>query len=97
MIDSKFLKRSKCLFANLKTKEDFVLWLKLLKKTPYFYGLKKKLTNWRDTKNSLSSNSVQKIFDGYKVYRYYMKYSVFMSLYKLFILSLNYIWKKFFL
>ena len=97
MINSKFLKRSKCLFANLKTKEDFVLWLKLLKKTPYFYGLEKKLTNWTDSKNSLSSNSMQKIYDGYKVYRYYMKYSVFMSLYKLFILSLNYIWKKFFL
>tara|TARA_B100000767_G_scaffold274830_1_gene309144 strand:+ start:1222 stop:1968 length:747 start_codon:yes stop_codon:yes gene_type:complete len=81
-------------FPNLKTKEDYVLWLKLSKKGVIFFGLEDNLTNWRKIKNSLSSSVIQKLFDGYKVYRVYLNYSFFTSLLRLFILSVKSILKK---
>ena len=81
-------------FPNLKTKEDYVLWLKLSQKGIRMLGLKKKLTNWRKLNNSLSSSSLQKIIDGYRVYRVYMKYGVIKSLISLFILSKNFFKKN---
>ena len=77
------------LFPNLKTKEDFVLWIKILDKKIPLIAFKKKLTKWKKTKNSLSSNIVQKITDGYKVYKYNMKFGFFKSIYYLLILSIN--------
>ena len=76
-------------FPNLTTKEDFVLWLKILKTGEKLIGINEPLTYWRKSNDSLSSNNFQKIMDGYKVYRKYMKMNIFLSLYYLFILSLN--------
>ena len=76
-------------FSNLKTKEDFVLWLKLLKSGHKIGYLNKDLSKWNKVKNSLSSNSIQKLKDGYKVYNYYMNFNFVKSLYYLLILSLN--------
>ena len=53
-----------CLFANLKTKEDFILWLKILKKNIKIGGLQKNLMCWRKLDNSLSSSVIQKIKDA---------------------------------
>ena len=71
-------------FANLKTKEDFVLWLRILKKNIKIGGLQKNLMCWRKLDNSLSSSVVQKIKDGYRVYNKFMKFNFFKSLYFLF-------------
>ena len=76
-------------FPNLTTKEDFVLWLKILKTGEKLIGINEPLTFWRKSNDSLSSNNFQKIMDGYKVYRKYMKMNIFLSLYYLFLLSLN--------
>jgi teichuronic acid biosynthesis glycosyltransferase TuaG len=76
-------------FPNLKTKEDFVLWLILLKQGNRIYSIAKNLTYWRKTKNSLSSNIYQKIIDGYSVYKDYMKMSIFKSILYLVFLSIN--------
>ena len=81
-------------FPNLKTKEDYVLWLKLSQKGVRMLGLDKKLTYWRKLNNSLSSSSFQKIIDGYRVYRTYMKYGLVKSLISLFVLSINFLKKK---
>ena len=81
------------LFANLKTKEDYALWLKLSKKNLIFYPIKTPLTSWRSLKNSLSSSFLQKMHDGYYVYRVYMKQTLLNSLLSLFILSINYLRK----
>ena len=82
-----------CLFANLKTKEDFVLWLRILKKNIKIGGLQKNLMCWRKLDNSLSSSVLQKIKDGYFVYNKFMKFNFFKSLYFLFLLSLNSLFK----
>ena len=83
-------------FAKLSTKEDYVLWLKLSKKGYKFYGLNQNLASWRLTTNSLSSSSIQKLIDGFRVYNQYMKYNFFKSIYYLFCLSLNFLKKRFY-
>ena len=93
MISKKILKKVK--FPSLKTKEDFVFWLMHLKAGNKIFSLNKCLTYWYKTKGSLSSNFLQKIFDGYRVYRNYMNYSIVKSLICLFILSKNYLLKNF--
>ena len=80
-------------FSNLKTKEDFILWLKILRSGLVIGALDEKLSYWRKTKNSLSSSTLQKLKDGYRVYRIYMNYGPIKSLYFLFCLSLNYLIK----
>jgi teichuronic acid biosynthesis glycosyltransferase TuaG len=84
-----------CKFPNLKTKEDYVLWLKLAQKKIVLRGLNIILTQWRVVNNSLSANSIQKIFDAFSVYNKYMKFNFFKTCQCVFILSLNYIIKKY--
>jgi len=82
-------------FPDLKTKEDFVMWLQILKLFKCnVYGLNKILTKWRKTRNSLSSDSIQKIFDGFKVYNKYLNFNIFKSIYFLLILSINFLRKN---
>lgn len=80
-------------FANLKTKEDFVLWLKLLKSGFEIGSLEEILMTWRKTEGSLSSSIIQKLKDGYKVYNYHMNYNFIKSIYLLINLSINYLKK----
>lgn len=91
MIKKTILKNQ--LFAKLKTKEDYVLWLKLTKKGYKFYALNETLTYWRFLPDSLSSSVFQKLVDGYKVYRIFLKLSVIESLINLMLLSFNYLKK----
>lgn len=81
-------------FCDLKTKEDFVLWLRILKKGIKIFAIDRELMFWRRTRNSLSSSIFQKLFDGYKVYNKYMNFNFFLSVYYLICLSLNYVKKK---
>lgn len=96
MIKKEIFEKKVFKFANLRTKEDYVLWLNLAKNNYIFYSLNKDLTSWRNVENSLSSNTVQKLVDGFKVYKYYLNFTIFKSLYRLLILSLYYLWKKYF-
>ena len=56
-------------FPELKTKEDFVLWLSLAKKSIDLVGFDRPLMFWRQTPNSLSSSILQKLKDAFKVYQ----------------------------
>ena len=94
IIEKKIILKTNAKFPQLVTKEDFVFWLTLLKKNYKFYAFDSNLTNWTDSKNSLSSSITQKLFDGFKVYNYYMKFNIIKSLYYLICLSLNYLKKK---
>ena len=82
-----------CSFAKTRTKEDFVLWLKILKNNYKIVGLDKILTDWRELENSLSSSKFQKLIDGFNVYYKYMNFSFFKSIYYLLCLSINYLKK----
>ena len=94
IIEKKVIVDTKTKFPQLVTKEDFVFWLKLLKKNHKFYAFDNNLTNWTNSKNSLSSSTIQKLFDGFKVYYYYMNFNIIKSIYYLICLSLNYLKKR---
>ena len=86
---------SKIKFANIKTKEDYVLWLKITFNNNKIFALKDNLTKWRKLEDSLSSSRLQKIYDGYLVYRKYMNFSLLKSFIYLMSLSFNYVLKEF--
>ena len=94
IIEKEIIIKTKTKFPQLVTKEDFVFWLTLLKKNYKFYAYDSNLTNWTDSKNSLSSSTIQKLFDGFKVYNHHMNFNIIKSLYYLICLSLNYLKKK---
>ena len=81
-------------FPSIKTKEDFVLWLRILKKKIKIHGLNENLTIWTKSNTSLSSSTIQKLIDGFKVYNKYMKFNFFKSFYYLICLSLIFIIKN---
>ena len=81
-------------FSNLKTKEDYVLWLKFAQDGIEMKGFDQNLSSWRKTKNSLSSSIFQKLIDGYRVYREHLGYGIFKSLFYLIILSINFVLKN---
>lgn len=95
VIMEKNLISKKLKFPNEKTKEDFILWLKILKKKNHFGGLNQTLGSWRITNNSLSSSILQKLVDGFKVYYKHMGYGIFKSSYLLICLSANFLKKKY--
>ena len=94
VLNKKIIKNNRKLFPNLVTKEDFVLWLKISKRGVKFYGINKCLTKWTLTPNSLSKSILQKICDAVRVYKNFQKMSMLKSIYYTFLLSINYIFKK---
>lgn len=84
----------KNLFPNLKTKEDFVVWLKIVKQIKILKGFKETLCSWQNTDNSLSKSTIQKILDAYRVYKFYEKFSTLKSIYLVIILSVRYLIKR---
>ena len=85
---------SKIKFANIKTKEDYVLWLKITFNNNKIFALNDNLTKWRKLEDSLSSSRLQKIYDGYLVYRKYMNFNLLKSFGFLMLLSFNYFLKE---
>ena len=84
----------KNLFVSLRTKEDYVLWLKITLNKNKIFALENCLTRWRKLDDSLSSSKLQKFYDGYLVYRKYMNFSLVKSSVCLFLLSFNYVLKE---
>lgn len=88
IIDKKIINNS-LKFPNLATKEDYVLWLKILKKGYKIGYIEKNLTHWRNLDSSLSSSVIQKLKDGFIVYHHFMKFNLLKSLIYLICLSIN--------
>ena len=85
---------NKIKFANISTKEDYILWLKITLNNNKIFALKNNLTKWRKLDDSLSSSKIQKFYDGYLVYRKYMNFSIIKSFIFLTLLSFNYVLKE---
>ena len=93
MINARLLKKEK--FPNLKTKEDYLLWIKLSKKKIKMLGINETLASWRKTNNSLSSSIIQKLKDAFLVYNHHLKFNFLKSLILVFLLSINSLTKKY--
>ena len=87
MIHKKIL--NKFCFPNLKTQEDFCLWLKLLKQNIKLHHYSKILTSWRKTNNSLSSNTFRKIIDAFKLFYFYQNKNFIFSIFSVIVLAYN--------
>ena len=83
-------------FPNLRTQEDFAVWLKLCRKGIKLRHLSENLSCWRKTENSLSSNTLIKIFDAFKLFYYYEKKNFIFSIYSVIVLSYNKLLKNYF-
>jgi len=80
-------------FAGLKTKEDYVLWLKIAKKGIIFKAINKSLSSWTSRPGSLSSSISQKLIDAFRVYYEYEKLGFRESVKRVLILSFNFLKK----
>jgi len=79
MISKLLIKKN--LFSNLKTKEDYLLWIKLIRHLKNFKSINENLIYWRYLRNSLSSSSFQKIDDAFKLYRNHLNFSFLFSIF----------------
>ena len=86
--------KGKNYFSNFKTKEDYSLWLKIIKKEKELLGINSNLVFWRSIKNSLSDSFFQKLIDGFKIYRISENYSSIVSVYFVIRLALFALLKK---
>ena len=92
MISKSLIKNN--LFSNLKTKEDYLLWLKLIKHIKNFESINKNLVYWRYLENSLSSSNIQKLWDAFNLYRNQLNLNFFFSIFCVFRLSFYALFKK---
>jgi teichuronic acid biosynthesis glycosyltransferase TuaG len=95
MLDRRIVPKK--LFPKIKTKEDYVAWLKICKKNLIAYGQNEILTNWNDDEKSLSKSTIRKIIDAFKVYYVYEKFPLLISIFCVIRLSMNYLKKKYIL
>ena len=78
----------KNLFCKLQTKEDFYLWLQIIKNEKKIFSVNKYLSYWRYLENSLSSSIIQRLLDAFRLYYIYEKNNFFTSVY--YVLRLSY-------
>jgi teichuronic acid biosynthesis glycosyltransferase TuaG len=93
MMSRNLLNKNK--FKNLKTKEDYLLWLILSKKGIKMLGLNQVLFSWRKTQGSLSSSTKQKLKDAFRMYNKHLKFSFLKSIFLTILLSINFIFKRY--
>ena len=79
MCSKKILQNKK--FLNIKTKEDYYLWLSIIMKQKHLYGIQKKLTSWRRLDLSLSSSILRKVLDAFYMYNKHTNKNVFLSVF----------------
>ncbi len=75
------------LMPNLKKRQDWVLWLKILKKIKVAYSLKRPLSVYRKRNDSISNNKLSLLKYNWRVYNSCMSYNKFLS----FLLMLNFL------
>lgn len=76
-------KLGKFYIPNIKKRNDFVMWLRVIKKAKKLYGLPEVLTYYRVREGSLSANKSDLVKYQWKVYRDIEKLSLTKSFYLL--------------
>lgn len=72
-------KIGKVQMIDIRSRQDYVLWLTLLKRGYQAYGIQEVLAKYRIVGNSLSSNKLKMAKQNWKVYREVEKLSFFKS------------------
>jgi len=97
MYDSKRI--GKKYMPKIGRRQDYALWLKIIKDTQYAYGLNEPLAYYRERKSSISSSKLKLIKYNWLVLREQEKKSFLKSIYYLSFIIINslkkyYLWKK---
>lgn len=71
----------KFIVPNIRKRNDDALWLRILKKTKYIYGMNDILTLYRVRKNSISSNKISLIKYHWILYREIENLSILRSIF----------------
>jgi len=71
----------KVYMENIAKRQDYTLWLKLLKKVQYAYCVPRILAHYRIRENSVSSNKFKLVKFHWHIYRHIEGHSFFKSLY----------------
>ena len=74
---------------SIRKRQDYALWLKLLKQTPYAYGINKPLGFYNIRENSISSNKLNAAKYQWKIYREIEDLNLFYASYYFFHYSFN--------
>lgn len=74
----------KIYMPNLRKRQDYAMWLKILKNYSNGYGLNKILTKYTIRKNSLSSNKLNLIKYNWEIYRKSEEFGIIKSSFYLF-------------
>ncbi|GEN49050.1 glycosyltransferase family 2 protein [Ligilactobacillus pobuzihii] len=80
---------------KIKKRNDFALWLKILRKTDYCYGLSLNLASYRIRSDSLSRNKLSVLKYHWELYRKYEHLSMIRSIYYVLCLFFNKALKKY--
>ena len=79
----------KCYMPNFKKRQDLALWLEILDKTPYCFGIEEPLATYRLRKQSISSNKIKAAYHTFKVYSSQDKINLAQKLYYFCIYAIN--------
>lgn len=81
----------KCFMPEIRKRQDYALWLKILKKVPKAYGLNVKLSTYRIREGSISNNKLEMLRWNWILYKKIEKLNYLESIFYL----LNNIYNKF--
>ena len=69
----------KVYMPNIRKRQDWALWLTLIKKVGHAYSLEEPLARYRVRENSISSNKLNLLKYNYTIYRKALKFGAFKS------------------
>ncbi|QHI37443.1 Putative teichuronic acid biosynthesis glycosyltransferase TuaG [Kordia antarctica] len=72
-------KLGKVYMPNIRKRQDWALWLKLIKKVGKAHSLEEPLAKYRVRDNSISSNKINLLKYNYAIYRKALKFGAFKS------------------
>ena len=79
MYNVKYL--GKIYMPEIRKRQDYALWLKILKKEKFAFGLQKVLACYRDRSNSISNNKIEMLKWNWNLYRNVEKLSYIQSVF----------------
>ncbi|MBI9052574.1 MAG: glycosyltransferase family 2 protein [Bacteroidales bacterium] len=82
--------------SSIRTRQDGVLWIELLKKGYTAIGLNMQLTKYRSRKNSISANKLKAIKRIWYIYRKYAGLNLFYTFYYFMFYIINNIQRRYF-
>jgi teichuronic acid biosynthesis glycosyltransferase TuaG len=71
----------KFMIPDIKKRNDYVMWLQVMKKEKYLYGIEEPLSSHRIRNNAISSNKLSLVSYHWEVYRNFENLSFIKSIY----------------